>query len=430
LQDAIFLVVASVVGSGIFKTPGAIASELPHVALIFGVWIIGGLLSLAGALANAELGAMFPHAGGDYVYLKRAFHSLAGFVVGWITFFAIFAGTVATLAVAFAEDFGALFGWSRGLVIVCAVAVTVACTLLNVISVKWSAWANNSTGWLKVVALCAFAFVAPFLAGGDAANFSPLAKGALAAAHPSGLALAISPVLFSYLGWNATVYVASEIRDPQRNVPRSLFIGLALCTGIYLLMNGVYIYTLGLAGLGASENAGVATAQVLFGSLGGKLLTGFVLMSFLGTLNATVLVGARVAYAMALDGAFIPGVERVHEEYATPSVALWLQAAVASALVIVLKKFPDVLNFTTFAIVIATSADVLALFALRIRQPGLARPYRAWGYPVVPALYIIANVVIAAGMLIGSPIVAGTSLAVCLVGVPFFYYFDKRRASR
>jgi APA family basic amino acid/polyamine antiporter len=423
----VFLVVASVVGSGIFKTPGTIARELPHVGLIFGIWILGGLLSLAGALANAELGAMFPHAGGDYVYLKRAFHSLAGFVVGWITFFAIFTGTVATLAVAFAEDFGALFGWSHGAVAAFAVVVTIACTALNVVSVKASAWANNTTGWIKVIALCAFAFVAPLLGGGDVTRFAPLLHGAVAAADPNALALAISPVLFSYLGWNATVYVASEIRDPQRNVPRSLFVGLAVCTGIYLLMNGVYVYTLGLDGLRVAENAGVATARVLFGEIGGRLLTGFVLMSFLGTLNATVLVGARIAYAMALDGSFIPGVERVHEGYATPVVALWLQAIVASVLIVVLGSFPDVLNFTTFAIVVATSADVLALFALRIRQPHLPRPYRAWGYPVIPGLYVVANVVIAIGMLRGAPHEAGMSLGVCLVGVPFYYFFNRRQ---
>jgi APA family basic amino acid/polyamine antiporter len=237
-------------------------------------------------------------------------------------------------------------------------------------------------------------------------------------------------VLFSYLGWNATVYVASEIRDPQRNVPRSLFVGLAVCTGVYLLMNGVYIYALGLGGLAAAENAGAATAQVLFGDIGGKLLTGFVLVSILGTLNATVLVGARVAYAMALDGAFVPGVERVHEAYTTPSVALWLQALVASTIVIALQTFPGALDFTTFAILLATSADVLALFALRIRRPELARPYRAWGYPVVPALYIAANLAIAMGLLAGSPTSAWLSLAVCATGVPFYFYFRRRLAAR
>ena len=423
-----FLVVASVVGSGIFKTPGEIASQIPHVSLIFAVWTLGGLLSLAGALANAELGAMFPHAGGDYVFLRRAFHPIAGFMIGWITFFAIFAGTVATLAVAFAEDLGKLLAWSRSTILLAAAVSTLLCTWLNVAGVRYGVWANNATGWLKVVALGAFCLVVPFLT----ATRPDSATGELALVQsPSlrGFMDAIPAVLFSYLGWNATVYVASEIRDPARNVPRSLFVGLALCTGIYLLMNAVYLNALGLAGLRGASNAAAATALATLGPIGGKLLTGFVLISILGTLNATILVGARIAYAMALDGIFVPGVERVHDRYRTPALALWLQAAVAIAILGVLQTFPGALEFTTFAIVLATTADVLALFALRIRQPEIPRPYRAWGYPVVPALYVLANVGIAFAMLSGSATPALFSLGVSVASVPFYFLFSRLRSA-
>ena len=428
LQDAIFLVVASVVGSGIFLTPGEIANRLPHAGLIFAAWILGGLLSLAGALANAELGAMFPHAGGDYVFLRRAFHPLAGFVVGWITFFAIFAGTVATLAVGFADRVGAIYGWALPSVLGFAALATLACTWLNVAGVKYGAWANNATGYVKVVALFAFGLIAPFTGRGDVANLTPLLSGAREAAGIGAFALAMSPVLFSYLGWNAVVYVASEIREPQRNLPRSLFAGLALCTAIYLVINAVYLYALPIEQLRSVDDVGRAAATVLFGGIGGRLIQGFVLISILGTLNATILVGARIAYAMALDGLFVPGVEKVHPRYATPATALWLQAGVAIAIVALLQTYPGALDFTTFAILLATSADVLALYALRAKQPEILRPYRAWGFPVVPGLYLVANVAIAISLLFGSTTSALIALAVSAASLPFYFLFSRLRA--
>jgi len=430
LQDAVFLVVASVVGSGIFLTPGEIADRLPHAGLIFAAWLVGAALSFAGALANAELGAMFPNAGGDYVYLRRAFHPLAGFIVGWITFFAIFAGTVATLAVGFAGRVGAMYGWALPNVLLFAALTTLACTWLNVAGVKYGAWANNITGYVKVIALFAFGLVAPFTGRGDVANLTPIFAGASSAAGLGDFALAMSPVLFSYLGWNAAIYVASEIKEPQRNLPRSLFLGLALCAAIYIVINAVYLYALPLAELRSVDDVGRATATILFGEIGGKLISGFVLISILGTLNATILVGARIAYAMALDGLFVPGVEKVHERFATPAIALWLQAAVSIAIVALLQTYPGALDFTTFAILLATSADVLGLYALRIREPQLARPYRAWGYPVVPALYLVANLAIAISLLFGSPRPALVSLGVSAISVPFYFLFSRLRTAR
>jgi APA family basic amino acid/polyamine antiporter len=417
------------VGSGIFLTPAAIADRLPHPGFIFAVWILGALLSLAGALANAELGAMFPHAGGDYVYLREALHPVAGYLVGWITFFAIFAGTVATLAVGFAEGVGGLLHWPRAGTLAFAAGTIALLSWVNYRGVRYGAWANNATGWVKVIALFAFGALAPFVGEGDLGG---LVRPGTGADHItlSACALAMSPVLFSYLGWNATVYVASEIRDPARNLPRSLFVGLAVCAAIYLLMNAVYLYALPIEELRHAPNAGEAAARALFGPVSGKLLSAFVLISILGTLNATVIVGPRVAYAMALDGRFLPGVERVHEVYATPSIAILLQAFVAIAVVGVLQTYPGALDFTTFAILLATSADCVALFVLRHRRPAQPRPIRALGYPVVPALYITANLGIAAYLLLGSTTPALLSLAVSAVGVPFYFVFARLRAGR
>lgn len=421
-----FLVVASVVGSGIFLTPGAIAERLPHPGLIFAVWAFGGLLSLVGALANAELGAMYPRAGGNYVYLREAFHPLAGFLAGWLSFVSIFAGTVAALAVGFGAALAAFMGWDLEMAVPIGVASILGSSLLNFLGVRYGALANNITGWIKVVALVAFGLVAPFTGRGELSNLAPLAVGALDAAPPLAFALALSPVLFSYLGWNASVYVASEIREPGRNVPRSLFLGLAICTGIYLLLNAVYLYALPVGVLGGQPNAGEAAASVLFGDFGGRLVAGFVLLSILGTLNATVLVGPRIAYAMALDGLFTRGVDRVHEGYRTPGVAIAVQAGVSIVLVVLLQTFPSALDYTTFAILLATIADTAALYALRVRRPELPRPYRAWGYPWLPALYLVANAAIALGLAIGRPEEAFFAALFLLTGLPIYGWLARR----
>ena len=425
LTDATLLCVASVIGSGIFLTPGAIADRLPHPGLILLVWLAGGALSLAGALANAELGAMYPHAGGDYVYLREAFSPFAGFVTGWVSFFAIFTGTVATLAAGTAEALGAFLSLGEGGKLLVALGVTYAASHLNVVGVRESSRVNNAGAALKIVALAALVLLAPCAGTGDVTRVSVFAPGASASTW-SGFGLALSPVLFSYLGWNATVYVASEIRDPQRNVPRSLFIGLAICIAVYLAVNAVYLYALPLDQLRASGNAGQDAARALFGPVSGTLLAVFVLGSIVATLNATILVGPRIAYAMAIDRRFFRGVDAVHALYQTPHVAIWVQGGVAAVLLIVLRRFPSVLDFTTFAIVLATIADTLALYTLRRRRPDLPRPYRAWGYPWVPGLYVVANVAVAIALMRGNPRESLMCLVVIASAVPFWWVFARR----
>jgi len=422
--DAAMLVVASVVGAGIFFTPGQVAALLPAPGWILAAWAAGGLLSLAGALANAELGAMYPRAGGDYVYLSEAFHPIAGFLVGWMSFFAIYAGTIAALALAFAEGVAVRLGLGEGPVLALAVAVTLVVSALNYVGVHWGARANNVTSVVKVAALVAFVVVGPLTGAGDASRLwiaPPAAAGEAVGWSQFGRAL--SPVLFTYLGWNASVYVASEIRAPGRNVPRSLFLGLGVCTGVYLAVNALYLYALPMQTLAGVPDAGEAAGLALFGPVGGTLVGAFVLVSVLGTLNATVLVGPRIAYAMALDGLFFRGVDRVHAVYRTPTPAIAVQAAVSVGLLLLLREFPSALDFTVFGILLATSADVLALYRLRRLQAARPRPYRAWGHPWVPGFYLLANAGIAVAMLLGSPFACAVSLALLAAGLPFYGAF-------
>jgi len=428
LTDATMLVVSSVIGSGIFLAPGIVAGLLPRPSLFLAAWVAGGLLSVAGALANAELGTLFPHAGGDYVYLREAYHPAAGFFVGWLTFFAIYAGSVATLAAAFAEGMTYFVAMVPSTKMGLAVAITLGASALNYVGVRWGARFNNVTGYVKLAAMVALAAAGPLFGSGSVGNLRPLVRGA-AAVPLAGFGLALSPILFSYLGWNASVYVASEIRDPGRNVPRSLFIGLAVCTAIYLLLNAVYLYALPIHALRGEVRVGEAAARALFGDAGGTITAVLVLTSVLGCLNANILIGPRIAYAMALDGYFFRGVDRVHEAHRTPHVAIGVQALTAIGLIVVLQSFPSVLDYTTFAIVLATMADTTALYALRRRQAQRHRPYRAWGYPLVPGLYLVANALIAGAMLYGRPKECVIALAMAATALPFYAIFARRAGS-
>jgi APA family basic amino acid/polyamine antiporter len=427
-SDASLLVVASVIGSGIFFTPGRVAELLGDPSWILAAWVFGAVLSLAGALANAELGAMFPRAGGDYVFLREAFHPAAGFLVGWLSFFAIYTGTIVALAMAFATGLASYLDWGQGATLSIAVGVTVAISTLNYVGVRWGALANNLTSLLKVGALLAFVAVAPFFGSGDLGRL--VSSGEATNVGISEFGKAMSPVLFSYLGWNASVYVASEIRDPGRNLPRSLFVGLAICAAIYLGINGVYLYALPMEELRGVPDAGQAAALALFGELGGTLVALFVLISILGTLNATVLVGPRIAYAMALDRLFFPGVDQVSHSFATPGRAIVVQGAVSVVLLLFFPSFASAVDFTIFAILLATMADVAALYRLRRTQPDRPRPYRAWGYPVVPALYLAATAAIAGSLLLGSPFESGVGLLLLAAGLPFYLWFARRAPER
>ena len=422
------LVVSSVIGSGIFLTPVTVAGLLPSPGAILTVWLLGGVLSLAGALANAELGAMYPWAGGDYVYLREGVHPAAGFLVGWLSFFVIYSGTVATLAAAFAEAVGQPLRLGGAATLALAIAATVAPSAINYVGVRRGASVNNWASYAKLAGIAAFIVAAFSLGRGDATRVG--LAGATGGFPPAAFGLALSPVLFTYLGWNAPVYVASEIRDPSRTLPRALFLGLGMCTAAYLLLNVVYLYALPLDALRTEPNAGAASARALFGPLAGRLVAAFVIVSILGTLHATILVGPRIAYAMALDDLFLPGAAEVHAVYRTPHRAIVVQAVVAATLLLVLRRFPSVLDYTTFAIVLATMADTAVLYRLRHVRPELPRPYRAWGYPVVPALYLIANAAIAVAMLRGRPYECAIGIGVLLAGLPFYFWLRSRTPFR
>lgn len=428
LRDATMLVVSSVIGVGIFLTPGDVAKQFPDTAWFFFAWILGGALALAGALANAELGAMFPRAGGNYVYLTAAYHPMAGFLVGWLSFFGIFAGTVATLAIGFTISLSNLIPLAPTAKIVIAITVIWIASAVNAWATRAGAAVNTSTAYLKIAALVAIVVLGPIL-GRERMAADPFASEGSASLSSFGVGLA--PVLFSYLGWNASVFVAGEIESPGKNLPRSLFVGLGICTVIYVLVTATYVGALGMRALPGMPAAGIQAGGVLFGAKGGVVLAIVMMASIFGTVSANVLVGPRIAYAMATDGLFFRAAAKLNRAR-TPHLAVIGQSIVATVLVVAFRadseSLDQVLRYTTFAIVLATIADTSALYVLRRREPNRERPYRAAGYPVVPFLYVLANVAIAISMAIGKPVECLTSVAVLLAGAPIYLVFRWRES--
>jgi len=418
------LVVSSVIGSGIFLTPGRVADLLPHPGAILAAWLAGGLLSAAGALANAELGAMYPHAGGDYVYLREAYHPAAGFMVGWLTFFVIYAGSIATLAAGFAEGLVHFVRLGATGKMLAAVAVTAVMSAVNYIGVRAGVRLNNVTAYCKMAALCAFVIAGPALGRGRIENLRPLLAGG-SALHPAAFGLALSPVLFTYLGWNAPVYVASEIRCPSRTVPRSLFFGLGVCTLVYGLVNAVYVYAMPVATLRGTVNVGEAAAGALFGPVAGSVVATFVLVSILGTLDAMILVGPRIAYAMALDGLFFRKVSTLHPRTHAPVFSLAVQCVWATLLTLS-GSYSDLLDYVIFAVLLFYILTIAGIFRLRRTRPDAERPYRALGYPVLPAAYMAAAGLIEILLLLYKPSYTWPGLIIVLLGVPVYFVWRKK----
>jgi basic amino acid/polyamine antiporter, APA family len=435
VADGGALVVATVVGVGIFTAPAIVARLVPDPAAFVGVWALGGALALAGALAYAELAAMFPRAGGEYIFLREAFGPLAGFLSGWTSFVAGFSGAIAASAVGFAAYLGRLVpaaGDTRPLVslgsgalavtvspaTLVALAVIAAFTLVHLRGLGPGRAVTNALAALNVVTIALFV-VLGFAAGGGA----PPAAAPVGSAAPAGGAwlAALVPVMFTYSGWNAAAYVAGEIRDPGRVIPRALLLGTAVVTALYVSLCALYLRALGAPGVAAAPTVGDAAAGALFGPAGSALLTPLVLLALASSVSAMVVTGPRVYYAMARDGCMPAAFARVRagsERGAVPARAIVAQS-VWSAVLVLTGTFEAILTYTGFAVVLFAGAAVAALFVLRRRRPDAPRPYRAWGYPWLPAAFVAVSALMLVQTVRRDPAPSLAGLALVAAGVPF-----------
>lgn len=431
--DATMVVVGGIIGAGIFINPYIVAQRLPTSGWVLAAWVAGGAIALAGALAYAELGTLFPQAGGQYVYLREAYHPLAGFLYGWALLLLIECGAIAAVAITFAEYALRLVGRPDAPVVPLAIAAIVTVSAINYLGVKPGSRVLNVFVVLKVAAL-AVLIGAGFLFGSAAAPAA--SAGAEAIARPSGpvailFGAALVPVLFSYGGWQNANYVAEEIREPRRNLPRSLLAGTALVALVYVLVNVVYLKALGLDGLAATRTPASDTAAAFLGPAGDRFVAAAIAVSTFGFLDLAVLAPTRVYYAMAADGLFFDRVARLHPRFRTPSVAIVLQAvwAIALALTGTYAALVDTVVFADWIFFGLTVGSVLVFrrrLPLASREPG---GFRAPLHPVLPILFVLVSIGVVASVVASNPARSAVGAGLLLAGVPAFLYWRSRAPS-
>ena len=437
--DGAAIVVSNVIGGGIFLVPAFVAQLVPHPWAMLAVWVAGGALAFAGAMTYAELAALRPRAGGEYVYLREAFGPLAAFLTGWTSFVAGFAGAIAASAVGLASALSRFLpaaGDTRPLVTlplgpldlvvsphaIVAVAVIATLSAVHLFGLGPGRVVQNLLAGMKVALLIAFVALGFGLGEGNAAHFTDGGT-----VTPGLWVLALIPVMFSYSGWNAAAYLAEEIRDPGRNVPLALGLGTIAVVVIYLLLNLLYIYALPVAELATVDARVVdAAGDRLFGpAVAGPVAAASVVM-IAASISAMVMAGPRVYYAMARDGQFPAMAARVDPRFRTPLVAIVAQGVWASLLVLS-GRFEQLVEYTGFAVVLFAGVAVASLFVLRRRNPDEPRPFRAWGYPVAPSVFVVASLLIVLNALWRSPATSGAGLLVIASGVPIYLLMRRSR---
>jgi basic amino acid/polyamine antiporter, APA family len=417
--DATMVVIGGIIGTGIFVNPYIVARVLDSSALVLGAWVAGGLVAIAGAFAYAELGQQQPQAGGPYVYLRDAWHPAVGFLYGWALLFMIESGGMAAVAINFARYTLRLVGQSESGISIVAIAAIALLTMVNYVGVKPGSRVLNASVVLKVGALAVLIVFAWW--GHAAVNWWSAAR---VDDTPSGLLMfgvALIPILFSYGGWQKANTVAEELRDPQRDMPRSLIIGVLIVIAIYVLANVAYLRTLGLQGLAATETPAASVAGAWLGANGARFISATIAISTFGFLNLSILASPRVYYAMARDGAFFPAMAKLHPRFQTPTKAILLQSTWAIIL-LVTGKYEDLLNTVVFADWIFFGLTVAGLFLLR-RRFAARVGFRTPGYPWLPAAFVLVAVVVVFSAIREAPLRSAAGACLLALGIPVYYVF-------
>jgi len=439
LVDAIMINVGTMIASAIFIVPATVAAAVQGTAIMTLVWVVGGFVSLLGALSVAELAAAYPEAGGQYAYLREAYGTVWAFLYGWSNFSVINTASITAIAVGFAKYIGFFTTLSETGIRVIAIASIAGLTWVNCRGVRLGATTQNVLTVLKVGALIALIFTSFVLPGGSVSHFQPLVPpGSEPVSHwVSAFGVAMIGVLWAYDGWIETTYVGSEILNPGRNLPRSIILSTVLVMVLFILASVAYAYVLSPVGMAGSALVASDAAKVTMGSLGASLVVVAILISTLGANNGIILTAARIPYAMARQGVFFQAQGLVHARYGTPVVALITQGVIASVLTLVPNcvfgicsprpLYDQLATYVVFAQFVFYALSAGAVLKLRRSAPQLARPYRTWGYPVTPLVFIGFAIWLVYNTIVETPKDSAIGAGLILLGLPGYWYWKRRQ---
>ena len=443
LLDSVLLLASGIIGSSIFLTAKDIAGPLPNPTLFFLVWVLGGLISLCACVAFAELGSMFPDSGGQYIYLREAYGDLVAFLYGWMLFTVANGGTIAALSVASAAYMGNIIpaiSEERVIFSLAGVPFTRAhavgliliaiLTYVNVVGLRWGALLQNVSTWTKFIAMAAFVVLGFAIGKGHWSNFSAQAPGGLTMGLSPGqlisaLGVGLIAVFWAYDGWVYITWVAGEVKNPRRNVPLAMVLGVLAVGVIYLAMNMTYVYALPLHEIAKYETIAHAAATKLFSPAAAGWLSAMIAISCFSAAAACTLSGSRVYLAMARDGVFFRRMAVIHPKWRTPAFSL-IGQGVWAAVLTMSGRYDQLYTYVIFGMVLSYTLTVIGLFVLRWKKPDVPRPYRCTGYPWLPAIYILVGVAWTLNTIIQRPTEAFWGATIVLIGVPGYLYWKRK----
>ena len=441
LLDSVLLLVSGIIGSSIFLTAKDIAGPLPQPMLFLLVWVIGGVISLFGCVAFAELGSMFPESGGQYIYLREAYGDLVAFLYGWMLFAVANGGTIAALSVASAAYTGQVFPIvSQDHIVLQLAGITITrahllglvliaiLTYVNVVGLRWGTLLQNLSTWTKFVAMAAFVFLGFAIGKGDWSHFSSHGAGLTMGLHPtqliSAMGIALIAVFWAYDGWVYITWVAGEVKEPRRNVPLAMVLGVLVVGAIYLAMNMTYLYALPLSEIARHETIAHAAAAAMFSPHAALWLSLMIAVSCFSAAATCTLSGARVYLAMAQDGVFFKRMAVIHPKWRTPAFSL-IGQGIWAALLTLSGRYDQLYTYVIYGMVLSYTLTVIGMFLLRWKRPEIPRPYRCTGYPWLPAIYVLVGVAWTLNTIITRPTEAFWGTAIVLIGVPFYLFWKR-----
>jgi APA family basic amino acid/polyamine antiporter len=440
------LVIANVIGAGIYTTPGFLARDLRSPFAVTSIWVVGAVLALAGALSYSELGALFPEAGGEYVYLREAFGPLWGYLSGWTSFFAGFAAPIGAASIGFAAYLSHfapglspdhilwsmnLGSWTIALNAgqIVALVTVWALSLAHISGPRHGGRLQIVITVGKAVSIAALIVFGLWLGRGDWGNFHTGAEGLIPQGALGASAVSLIFVLYSYSGWNAAAYIAGEVRDPHRNLPLALIGGTAIVAVLYMGLNALFLYALGISGMSSNPlQVGERAASALFGPVATNIVAGMMALSILASVSAMILAGPRVYFAMASDNIFPKRLARVHEKFGSPAAAIVAQSLWTSVLLLT-GKFESLIVYSGFVLVLFSAMALASVIMLRVKRPELPRPFRVPLYPITPLLFVGFSIWILFFTIKGQTKESLLSIVTVLIGLPFYFYFRSRRTA-